>query len=129
MGHVTRLFPRGSLPGEFGIAAALGPAAPRDPCTADAAMRTQRSNTDRSVHRCSAAISSTTSAATGGNDACLDHQIVEQAELLDQQALGIAQRPVRPGDGTSAAAKFERALREPDRRRRIAEHGPAQRSA
>jgi 5-(carboxyamino)imidazole ribonucleotide synthase len=28
MGHVTRLFPRGSLPGEFGIAAALGPAAP-----------------------------------------------------------------------------------------------------
>jgi 5-(carboxyamino)imidazole ribonucleotide synthase len=24
MGHVTRLFPRGSLPGEFGIAAALG---------------------------------------------------------------------------------------------------------
>ena len=25
MGHVTRLFPRGSLPGEFGIAAALGP--------------------------------------------------------------------------------------------------------
>jgi 5-(carboxyamino)imidazole ribonucleotide synthase len=30
MGHVTRLFPRGSLPGEFGIASALGPAAPRD---------------------------------------------------------------------------------------------------
>jgi 5-(carboxyamino)imidazole ribonucleotide synthase len=29
MGHVTRLFPRGSLPGEFGITAALGPAAPR----------------------------------------------------------------------------------------------------
>ncbi len=29
MGHVTRLFPRGSLPGEFGIAAALGPVAPR----------------------------------------------------------------------------------------------------
>ncbi|HEX4172530.1 MAG TPA: 5-(carboxyamino)imidazole ribonucleotide synthase [Acetobacteraceae bacterium] len=29
MGHVTRLFPRGSLPGEFGIIAALGPAAPR----------------------------------------------------------------------------------------------------
>jgi len=28
MGHVTRLFPLGSLPGEFGIAAALGPAAP-----------------------------------------------------------------------------------------------------
>ncbi len=27
MGHVTRLFPRGSLPGEFGITAALGPAA------------------------------------------------------------------------------------------------------
>ena len=26
MGHVTRLFPRGALPGEFGIAAALGPA-------------------------------------------------------------------------------------------------------
>ncbi len=26
MGHVTRLFPRGSLPGEFGITAALGPA-------------------------------------------------------------------------------------------------------
>jgi 5-(carboxyamino)imidazole ribonucleotide synthase len=25
MGHVTRLFPKGSLPGEFGIAAALGP--------------------------------------------------------------------------------------------------------
>ncbi|WP_428484973.1 5-(carboxyamino)imidazole ribonucleotide synthase [Rhodopila sp.] len=25
MGHVTRLFPRGGLPGEFGIAAALGP--------------------------------------------------------------------------------------------------------
>ncbi len=25
MGHVTRLFPRGALPGEFGIAAALGP--------------------------------------------------------------------------------------------------------
>ena len=30
MGHVTRLFPKGSLPGEFGIAAALGPAAPRN---------------------------------------------------------------------------------------------------
>jgi 5-(carboxyamino)imidazole ribonucleotide synthase len=29
MGHVTRLFPRGALPGEFGIQAALGPAAPR----------------------------------------------------------------------------------------------------
>ncbi len=29
MGHVTRLFPVGSLPGEFGIAAALGPVAPR----------------------------------------------------------------------------------------------------
>ncbi len=29
MGHVTRLFPRGALPGEFGIAAALGAAAPR----------------------------------------------------------------------------------------------------
>ena len=28
MGHVTRLFPLGSLPGEFGIEAALGPAAP-----------------------------------------------------------------------------------------------------
>ena len=28
MGHVTRLFPRGSLPGDFGITAALGPAAP-----------------------------------------------------------------------------------------------------
>jgi 5-(carboxyamino)imidazole ribonucleotide synthase len=34
MGHVTRLFARGALPGEFGIAAALGPAAPRD-ATAD----------------------------------------------------------------------------------------------
>jgi 5-(carboxyamino)imidazole ribonucleotide synthase len=30
MGHVTRLFPKGALPGEFGIQAALGPAAPRD---------------------------------------------------------------------------------------------------
>jgi 5-(carboxyamino)imidazole ribonucleotide synthase len=29
MGHVTRLFPKGALPGEFGIAAALGPVAPR----------------------------------------------------------------------------------------------------
>ena len=29
MGHVTRLFPKGALPGEFGIAAALGPAAPQ----------------------------------------------------------------------------------------------------
>jgi 5-(carboxyamino)imidazole ribonucleotide synthase len=28
MGHVTRLFPKGSLPGEFGIKAALGPVAP-----------------------------------------------------------------------------------------------------
>jgi 5-(carboxyamino)imidazole ribonucleotide synthase len=27
MGHVTRLFPKGALPGEFGVAAALGPAA------------------------------------------------------------------------------------------------------
>ncbi len=26
MGHVTRLFPRGALPGPFGIEAALGPA-------------------------------------------------------------------------------------------------------
>ena len=34
MGHVTRLFPRGSLPGEFGIEAALGPVAPR-PVEAD----------------------------------------------------------------------------------------------
>jgi 5-(carboxyamino)imidazole ribonucleotide synthase len=30
MGHVTRLFPKGALPGEFGIAVALGPAAPRE---------------------------------------------------------------------------------------------------
>jgi 5-(carboxyamino)imidazole ribonucleotide synthase len=30
MGHVTRLFPKGALPGEFGVAAALGPAAPRE---------------------------------------------------------------------------------------------------
>jgi 5-(carboxyamino)imidazole ribonucleotide synthase len=30
MGHVTRLFPKGSLPGPFGIAAALGPIAPRE---------------------------------------------------------------------------------------------------
>ncbi len=30
MGHVTRLFPRGSLPGPFAIAAALGPVAPGD---------------------------------------------------------------------------------------------------
>jgi 5-(carboxyamino)imidazole ribonucleotide synthase len=29
MGHVTRLFPKGALPGEFGIEAALGPAAPQ----------------------------------------------------------------------------------------------------
>jgi 5-(carboxyamino)imidazole ribonucleotide synthase len=28
MGHVTRLFPKGSLPGDFGIEAALGPVAP-----------------------------------------------------------------------------------------------------
>ncbi len=34
MGHVTRLFPKGGLPGEFGITAALGPAAPRDPTAA-----------------------------------------------------------------------------------------------
>ena len=32
MGHVTRLFPKGALPGEFGVAAALGPVAP-DPTT------------------------------------------------------------------------------------------------
>ena len=31
MGHVTRLFPKGALPGEFGVAAALGPAAPAPP--------------------------------------------------------------------------------------------------
>ncbi len=31
MGHVTRLFPRGGLPGAFAIAAALGPLAPADP--------------------------------------------------------------------------------------------------
>jgi 5-(carboxyamino)imidazole ribonucleotide synthase len=30
MGHVTRLFPRGALPGDFGIADALGPLAERD---------------------------------------------------------------------------------------------------
>ena len=30
MGHVTRLFPKGALPGDFGVAAALGPAAPRE---------------------------------------------------------------------------------------------------
>jgi 5-(carboxyamino)imidazole ribonucleotide synthase len=30
MGHVTRLFPCGALPGEFGVNAALGPVAPRD---------------------------------------------------------------------------------------------------
>jgi 5-(carboxyamino)imidazole ribonucleotide synthase len=34
MGHVTRLFPRGSLPGEFGVLAALGPVAPRQPSAA-----------------------------------------------------------------------------------------------
>jgi 5-(carboxyamino)imidazole ribonucleotide synthase len=34
MGHVTRLFPKGALPGEFGVAAALGPAAPQ-PMKAD----------------------------------------------------------------------------------------------
>ena len=27
MGHVTRLFPKGALPGPFGVAAALGPLA------------------------------------------------------------------------------------------------------
>jgi 5-(carboxyamino)imidazole ribonucleotide synthase len=32
MGHVTRLFPRGSLPGAFGIDAALGPVAPHGRC-------------------------------------------------------------------------------------------------
>ncbi len=31
MGHVTRLFPRGGLPGAFGIAAALGSLAPAEP--------------------------------------------------------------------------------------------------
>jgi 5-(carboxyamino)imidazole ribonucleotide synthase len=30
MGHVNRLFPRGGLPGDFAIADALGPLAPRD---------------------------------------------------------------------------------------------------
>lgn len=30
MGHVTRLFPRGGLPGEFGVQAALGPLSPRE---------------------------------------------------------------------------------------------------
>lgn len=30
MGHVTHLFPRGALPGELGVAAALGPLAPPD---------------------------------------------------------------------------------------------------
>lgn len=30
MGHVTRLFPKGALPGDFGVTAALGPAAPRE---------------------------------------------------------------------------------------------------
>jgi 5-(carboxyamino)imidazole ribonucleotide synthase len=30
MGHVTRLFPKGALPGPFGVAAALGPIATRD---------------------------------------------------------------------------------------------------
>jgi 5-(carboxyamino)imidazole ribonucleotide synthase len=29
MGHVTQLFAKGALPGEFGVAAALGPAAPK----------------------------------------------------------------------------------------------------
>jgi len=29
MGHVTRLFAKGALPGEFGVAAGLGPAAPK----------------------------------------------------------------------------------------------------
>ena len=29
MGHVTRLFAKGALPGEFGVAAALGPVAPK----------------------------------------------------------------------------------------------------
>lgn len=29
MGHVTRLFPKGALPGDFGVVAALGPVAPR----------------------------------------------------------------------------------------------------
>jgi 5-(carboxyamino)imidazole ribonucleotide synthase len=29
MGHVTRLFPRGALPGDFGVEAALGPLAGR----------------------------------------------------------------------------------------------------
>ncbi|CAH2601729.1 N5-carboxyaminoimidazole ribonucleotide synthase [Rhodovastum atsumiense] len=33
MGHVTRLFPKGGLPGAFGIAAALGPLAPRTTAT------------------------------------------------------------------------------------------------
>jgi len=31
MGHVTRLFPRGALPGPFGLAAALGPLAGEEP--------------------------------------------------------------------------------------------------
>ena len=61
MGHVTRLFPRGRCQ-----ASSVSPRrwdrwhrATHHP---DVAMRTQCSNTERSVHRCSAAISSTTSA-------------------------------------------------------------------
>ncbi len=44
MGHVTRLFPRGALPGEHGIAAALGPLAAPDQ---DSAAADARSCNDR----------------------------------------------------------------------------------
>ncbi|MGH7066674.1 MAG: 5-(carboxyamino)imidazole ribonucleotide synthase [Acetobacteraceae bacterium] len=39
MGHVTRLFPRGSLPGAFGIRAALAPLTPRADLAADNGTR------------------------------------------------------------------------------------------
>ena len=51
MGHVTRLFPRGSLPGPFAIEAALGPVAPSQAPSLRAAAATQRSNATSSDHR------------------------------------------------------------------------------
>ena len=99
MGHVTRLFPRGSLPGEFGIEAALG--------TGCAARGGGGSALGWLSARCRGGAhaafedSEIGPALCGGDflddenaaeveDSRLDHQVVEQAELLDQHAIGIA---------------------------------------
>ena len=114
MGHVTRLFPRGSLPGRVRhrggawarcFAARGGGSASRrlsarsrggaHAAFEDGKVGPALRGGDFLDHQ----------NAAGGEDARLDHQIVEQAELLDQHAIGIAPGPVGAGGRATMCAR------------------------